>query len=253
MVPTFLVSAAVVIVIGASSAAAPRNPYLDAGLGAVDRVWDGRDYRKAAEVFGRGRLPLPTIREPRGRALILRMTSPENLERGMLANRSLPIEPRMQDWLSVVEGTQTLLKLYVSRPDRGQSAHAELAHLLAFQVRAAGYGMMLLAERLRTAPRDDKYEVRVDAFRRGAKAAAGLYRASLIMVCEPGPNSAEERSHVLASARDALPMVQDALPLEYASELRNNLVECWRRASARDRTLLESMLRQLETGAARGI
>ena len=62
----------------AGSAQAEVNRFLDAGIPAASRPWSGADYERTFKVLSSGSVPLPQWADRPGRAVLMRMTSPDN-------------------------------------------------------------------------------------------------------------------------------------------------------------------------------
>jgi len=154
--------------------------WLKAGVPAADRQWTGSDYAAVAEVLSAGKLPLPSLRDDGGRAVLERLTSTENLS--FHRNPSLPLQARMEDIINVLESSNRVAKLYLaaaihgdrSPPARAGSEplHDEIARLIAFELHVMATAAELVDEYLPTMPRDDRYETRIAGMKRFASGVA---------------------------------------------------------------------------------
>src|SRR5262245_28680657 len=86
--------------------------FLEAGIAASDREWTGPDYAQAAEILATGKVPLPQESDEIGRALVRRMTSLDNLK--LFRDSTLPIESRFANYIPLINGANSIFKLYLA-------------------------------------------------------------------------------------------------------------------------------------------
>src|SRR5215510_7205408 len=86
------------------------DKYVEAGIPAASREWRGSDYASAYQTLASGRVPLPLFSENEGARLLQRMTSTENLS--FHRNRTIPIQTRLKDFMTLIKGANSVLKLY---------------------------------------------------------------------------------------------------------------------------------------------
>src|SRR5215510_3867406 len=86
------------------------DKYLEAGIAAASREWHGSDYARAYQTLASGGVPLPKFSENEGARLLQRMTALENFS--FHRNRSIPLQTRFEDFLMLMQGANSVLKLY---------------------------------------------------------------------------------------------------------------------------------------------
>jgi hypothetical protein len=234
------------LALGAPAAAqGPSNRYVEAGIPAASRVWNGVDYERAVQILSEGKIALPRFADPQGAPLLRRITSTENF--ASYRNKDLPLQSRMEDYLKMYRGITSLLKLYYAEPAIGGVApHQELAALLAFLLHGSALGIELTDEFLPTIPKDDHYEIRLAGLKQMNSGLIGVFVGAEQTLAERKVFSAEDLSVILAAMESTLPRARKAFPEDVRVELRKKLEEDKARFSApKDLQRLDAMIREL--------
>jgi len=201
--------------------AAETNVFVEAGIPAPDREWRGADYRLAAATFAATTLPLPRSSEKDGKAVLDRLTSLENFS--FHRNKTLPVDARMVDYSSLLEGTGAILKRYLATTTKGQEFHKEIAALMAFMLHTAALGVELADEFVPTIARDEKYAVRMDGIKKMNSGLTTIFVGAENSLAEQKFYSAEDLSLLLKAMSETLPRVKRAFSADYRVELRKKL------------------------------
>lgn len=218
-VPVILALALVV-----PAARAQSGRYLEAGVPAPSREWNGADYERAVQILGDGKVPLPRFADPQGAALLRRFTSTENF--GLHHDKSLSLQARMEDYLKMYQATASLLKLYYAAPAvDGTAPHQELAALVAFLLQGAALGGELADELLPTIPKDDQYETRMAGLKQMNAGFTTVFMGAEQTLGDSRTLSAEDRSVILRAMESTLPRLKKAFPDDVRVELRKKLEE----------------------------
>lgn len=234
------------LALGAPAAAqAPANRYLEAGIPAASREWNGADYARAVRILGEGKIALPRLADPQGAALLRRITSTENF--AFHHSKDLPLQARMEDYLKMYQGTTSLLKLYYAEPAIGGVApHQELAALVAFLLHGSALGVELTDEFLPTIQKDDQYETRMAGLKQMNSGLTSVFVGAEQMLADLQVLSADDRSVILAAMESTLPRIKKAFPEDVRVELRKKLEEDKARFSGQeDLQRLGAMIREL--------
>lgn len=228
----------------AAAMAADSNPFLEAGIPAAGREWGGPDYVRTAEILGAGKVTLPRYSDPKGAALLQRMTSTDNFS--LHRNKSIALSVRMEDFLQVQQGANSLLKLYLNATVQGTDYKPEMARLAAFVLHSSALGVDLVEEMLPTLPRDEKYETRMAGLKQMNSGLTTIFVGSEQMLTPRNGFSAEELSVLLEAMARTLPRLKQAFPPEYRIELRKKLeADRVRFKADEDIRRIDAMIREL--------
>ncbi len=238
---------AIALLLSAHFTAAPvaaSNPFLEAGIPAASREWAGPDYVRTAEVLGAGKVALPRHSDPEGAALLQRLTSTDNFS--LHRNKSIALPVRMEDFLQVQQGANSLLKLYLSATVQGTDYKPEMARLAAFVLHSSALGVDLVEEMLPTLPRDDKYETRMAGLKQMNSGLTTIFVGAEQMLTPRNGFSAEDLSVLLEAMARTLPRLKHAFPPEYRIELRKKLeADRVRFKADEDIRRIDAMIREL--------
>ena len=230
-----------------NSPAADANVYREAGVPAADREWRGADYRLTAATLAATKVSLPRFSEKHGKAVLDRLTSLENFS--FHRNRTLPIDARMVDYSSLLEGAGAILKPYLATTTKGQEFHKEIAALMAFMLHAAALGVELADEFVPTIPRDENYTVRMDGIKKMNSGLTTIFVGAENSLAEQKFYSAEDLSLLLKAMSETLPRVKKAFSADYRVELRKKLTShksSFKRKE--DIQRIDEMLKELSRG-----
>jgi hypothetical protein len=227
-----------------AAARAQSNRYLEAGIPAADRDWGGEDYERAARIFSEGKIALPRLADPQGAQLLRRMTSTANFS--LHHNKSVPLQGRLQDYLKLYQGTNTLLRLYLAEPAIGGGPHQEIAAVVAFLLQGSALGIELMDELLPTIAKDDQYATRMAGLKQMHSGLTSVFVGVEQMLGDQRILSADDRSVILAAMESTLPRIKEAFSPEYRIELKKKLEEDKARFDKpEDAARLSSMLREI--------
>jgi hypothetical protein len=204
----------------AVAAAAETNPFLEAGIPSSARSWSGPDYARTAEILTVGKVRLPTFSDLQGTALLLRMTSTDNLS--LQRDKSLPLSARLPDFLQVQAGASELAKLYLAASDGG-GYRKEVARITAFLLHSSAQGVNLIAELLPTLPKDETYATRMEGLQEMKDGMTTAFVSTEGMLVEENGFSADDLSRLLDAMASTLPTLKQGFPADVRIELRKKL------------------------------
>jgi hypothetical protein len=194
---------------------------VEAGVPALSREWTSVDYQQAANVLASGKVPLPTLADPEGRAFLKRLTSTDNLSSSR--NRSVPIGARLEDFSKMMIAPNSILKQYLAAANKGEKLHAEIALQMAFVLHLAEEGILLADEFMPTIPKDGKYETRLAGLKKMNSGLTTIFVGAEASLGENTFYSQEDLSGLLQAMADVLPTVKRAFLSDYKIELRKKL------------------------------
>ena len=222
------------------------DKYVEAGMPAASREWSGLDYARAYETIASGRVSLPRFSETQGARVLERMTSIENFS--FHRNRGIPLQTRMEDYLRLMKGANSVLKLYYATSvNKNEKLYTEMARLLAFMLHVSALGVELVDEWIPTIPRDDKYATRLAALRRLNSDLMTVFVGAEISISERDHYSPDDLSVILDAMAITLPRLKKAFAQDYRLELRKKLE--FDRTTFKDRediSRIDRMIRELD-------
>lgn len=229
--------------------ASAADAWLEAGVPATSRTWQGADYMAAAAALSAESVPLPRYADADGARVLERVSALENFS--FHRNRTLPIQSRLEDYLQLQEGANAVLKRYVTETTAtGERFNAELASLVAFLLHASSLGMELVDEFVPTLPRDDTYATRMEGMARMSSGLATVFVGAETTLRELHYYTQEDLSRVLSAMAASLPRIAPILPADFRQEMYGRLAA--HRAvfvEPADLENLETMLRILAAGS----
>ena len=196
------------------------DPFLAAGIPAVSRAWTGPDYQRAAEILAAGKVSLPRLSDPRGAALLGRMTSLENL--ALERDPKLSLQSRLEDFVPLQQGASSLLKQYLAAGARG-GFRPETARLAAFLVRSSAQGLELVTEMIPTVPKDEQYAKRMAGVKQMNDGMTSVFVGCEQMLAPSNHFAPEDLSILLAAMAETLPRVKKTFAADFRVELRRKL------------------------------
>jgi len=194
-----------------------------AELPALSREWHGADYKVAFDAISQGAVPLPRLSTKDGAALLRRLTSTENLKFNL--DKKLPVEPRLQDLMVVLQFTNGLLPIYLKSATAADSLHSELATVLAFTLRLAATGNKLLDEFIPQIPKDNRYEARMKGLDQVKYGLTQMLVGAEVTLNERSYYTADDLSLITSAMAESLPSMKTMLADDFRAELRRKLVE----------------------------
>ena len=222
------------------------DKYVEAGIPAASREWVGLDYARAYETFASGTVSLPRFSETEGARLLKRMTAIENFS--FHRNRSIPFQARFEDYLKLMRGANSVLKLYYATAvNKNEKLNMEMARLVAFMLQVSALGVELVDEMMPTIPRDDKYVTRIDAMRRFYSDLTTVFVGAEVSLSERDHFSADDLSAILDAMATTLPRLKKAFAQDYRVELRKKLESDRTKFNDReDISKIDRMIHELE-------
>lgn len=200
-----------------------RVSYQNAGVAGLDQPWIGTDYERAAQAIITAKIPLPTFKDSRGKAVLKRIVSEENL--AFIQNKDLSVTSRMENFMLMQSSLSALLGHYVTIANQGKvSVPDELIAFYGFMLQTAASGIGLTDEYLAAIPKDDKYESRIDSLK---KLQVGILSmlAGAEMTLNENYYSKRNRHDLLLVISETLPRFKPILPNEFKIEYRVKLVQ----------------------------
>jgi len=198
-----------------------RVPYLNAGVASLDQTWIGVDYERAAQAIITAKIPLPTFKDSRGKAVLKRIVSDENL--AFIQNKDLSATSRMENFMLMQSSMSALLGHYVTIANQGKVAVPdELIAFYSFMLRTAASGIGLTDEFLAAIPKDDKYESRIDSLKKLQVSIVGML-VGAEMTLNEDYYSKRNRNDLLLVISETLPRFKPILPTEFKIEYRVKL------------------------------
>jgi hypothetical protein len=207
----------------AGSAQAEVNRFLDAGIPAASRPWSGADYERTFKVLSSGSVPLPQWADRPGRAVLMRMTSPDNFS--LHRNRSLPFQVRMEDYLKLQQNANAVGKLYLAPAAKNNGSTKEVAQFLAFSLYLSEVGVELMDEFLPTIPKDDRYAARMNGVKQFYEGLTTVFVGAELALAKDKGLAGDDRSEILRAMAQTLPRVKKTFSPEYRVELARKLAK----------------------------
>lgn len=200
-----------------TSGAADTNKFVEAGI----PEWVGVDYARAAEVLASRRIELPRISDELGRALLLRMTSLDNLS--LAHDASIPLASRMGDLEKALIGVNSIMDLYIDVANKGGKVDNELARLMAFMLHGTAAHLELIAEFVSTIPNFQNDQVRMDGLRKIYEGMTNVFLGAEVSLSEKNVYTADDLTLLLEAMDATLPTFKGAFSGAFREELRINL------------------------------
>jgi hypothetical protein len=221
------------------------SPFLAAGIPAPSREWHGSAYEQAAQILASGSVALPRLSDAQGAALLQRITSTANFSYHRI--RDVPIQARIEDYVRLLQGTNSILKLYYEAAIEGQDFYTEMATLMAFLLHVSALGVELADELIPTIPQDDTYAARMEGLRRMNSGLTSVFVGAETTLTESHIYSPEDLSIVLDAMARTLPRIKKAFPPDYRIALRQKLqADKMKFTAPADIRNFDEMIRELE-------
>jgi hypothetical protein len=218
--------------------------YLNAGIAAPSRMWVGADYARAAQVFGQGQIALPRYADDAGAKVMGRLVSLDNFHFYRL--KSVPIESRFVDYVSLIQGLSSVLNTYVSKIREGERSLSELASLLAFTLHTSALGLDLADEFVPTIPKDNNYAARMAGLKKMHSGIVTIFGGAESVLADDSGVSPADRTLVVNAMATTLPVLKQAFPPDFRIEIRKRLEKSRSILKlAGDRDAVDRMLKEL--------
>jgi hypothetical protein len=192
--------------------------YVNAGLPAASREWQGADYLKTVQILKTGKISLPSYSDKAGSKFMKRLVSKENLS--FHRNRSIPLQSRLGDFVGLQQGANNLMKVYFDGIGKGEPLHTELADLLGFNLHVAALGVDLVNEYLPTIPKDKNYAERMAGMNQMYSGMLTQFNAAEIALTENNGFSTNDRTGILKVMAETLPTLKKVFSGDVRIELR---------------------------------
>lgn len=191
------------------------------GCPSPDREWQAKDYKALKELLSKGTMPLPRLESESGGAVLHRLTDTENLS--FHHNRKLPIETRFPDLLNLMDGTKSIMMLYIRAANAPEKVERELADLLVFQLAVASTAIELTEEFMPTITKDEKYETRMEGFAKMKSGLATILDGAIDSLSERTVYSDESVAKMARGIREYFPRFASILPETTKAEFRRKI------------------------------
>ncbi len=203
------------------AATAWRISYLNAGVASLDQKWLGVDYERATQAIITEKIPLPTFSDSKGKEVLKRIVSEENL--AFIQNKELSVATRFDNFMLMQTSLSALLGHYVTIANQGKvSLPDELIAFYGFMLKAAASGIGLTDEFMATIPQDDKYEARIESLKKIRKGIIDML-VGAEMTLNENYYSKRNREDLLLVVSETLPRFKPILPRDFQIEYRVKL------------------------------
>ncbi len=216
------VSLAVLFASCAMAQDAPPSPYVAAGVPAPSREWSGADYARTLQVLSAGSVPLPRFADPHGAALLRRIAALDNF--AFHRNKSLPLNARLTDFLTLYRSVNDINKLYLAKTvNDAATDRPELSSLLAFLLRSTAVGLDLVEELLPTLPKDETYGERMKGLQQVRSGLTTMFVGAEMSLGEGDFFSSRDRSAILEAMAATIPSAKRFMAPDVRRELQRKL------------------------------
>jgi hypothetical protein len=224
------------------------NRYIEAGYPAGEVRWTGKDYEKAAGVMLNNKeLPLPTLADPDSTTIFQRMTDPANL--AVLENKKTMVTARFMFLMSIDKQVSPIWNTYVAQLDQGKKVNDEVVRLFAFILHLGKHAVLLAEEFVPQMPKDNLYESRRAALKKFQKGIAEIFLRGEDSLKETGNFSKENRTIILTTMREVMPVAKRSFNFNFRHELRGKLAQRLKDAqNPADREMLQAIVDELQYG-----
>lgn len=204
-----------------SRSGADEKALITAGVPALSREWSGEEYAKAAKVIASGEVPLPMLTDETGRAFLDRLTATENFS--LCRDKNLPFGTRLDNYLKLLNGANTILAQYLAAANKGGDVHAECTWMMVYLLRTAAAGTEIMEEFIPTVPKDEKYAVRMDGLKKMRSGLTTIFAGAETSLSERTFFQDQDLSQLLSAMVETLPTFKKSFARDYELELRHKL------------------------------
>ena len=190
------------------------------GFPAVDRVWRGEDYAKAASMISTGKVVLPKFSDLQGLVILKRLLSVDNL--ASYRQSEVPIGQRFPPFFQMTQATSQIFGSYAQAADRGEKVGEEIAHLTGLLLRQSELGLNLTAELGKTLTDQEKI-ARKEGLRQFQNGTITMFTGAEQILGNTTLLSPQERSLLVAIMKDTLPTLSFVFPADVRIEFRKKL------------------------------
>ena len=204
------------------------DKYIEMGMPAHDRDWNGADMAKAARVLSLldEKTPgcLPRYRSERSGSTFARIVTTEN--HSFAQNRTLPIQTRFGDFNDYMESTNRILKTYLAAFLKKDMGDSELVELFGAQMRNTVVLFGLLDEFIPTLRNDDPtYQVRMKAVEKMKHGLSIFVSGGFQTLTERNSYRASELTKLVGYMKKTYPAIVPRLTPASRSEVLTRLRE----------------------------
>ena len=202
--------------------------YIDNGVPAVDREWNGQELSNAAKVLARianeSGAKLPRYDSNLSGDLFARLTDKSNLN--VYKSTWSPPSLRLQDSLVGLQATSELLKLYLAAHNSKEVGAAELVELLGASMRYSQAVVELATDFIPTLDKSaPDYAVRMNGLAQMKSGLATQVSGCLLSLTERHVYRPAELKRLIVHLQSTLPNVMSFLSEQSQSEFVNRLRE----------------------------
>lgn len=221
---------------------AETSRFTSAGVPPTDHVWTPQDFKQFYEVFAKEKTSLPLLSTADGKSLLTHVLDEENTK--SLLNSQLALGVRMQNYLSLQDSMNGLLKLYLAAHNEGRiKASSEMSRVMAYLLHLGSIGISLTSEFLPTIPRDEHYEIRMEGLKKMRLGLAKIFVGLEQTLGERAVYSPEDLSLLLSAMKRELPTYRPMFDQAFADELSKKLQSRTKEFTrSEDRVLLSEMV-----------
>ena len=218
--------------------------FQNAGMPALTRTWIGNDYIQAASVLTSKSTSLPRLSTKEGAALLARICAQDNFD--LLKDQSLPLQIRMQDWLSLHNGLMAILKLYIAADTVNFKATDEAAMLMAHSLYSAANGLAVIDQLLLLQPNGKLNPEAQDSLNKMRQNIVGMFVGAEMTLEVQGGFSPKSRSLILDAMVGTMPTFSRTFDKQFARELKRKLeLRRQKMESSADRMKVDALLKYL--------
>jgi len=191
--------------------------YVDAGVPAPDRSWGGEDYLAAYQAIATNQLPLPSVADEQGKAVIERISNADNL--AFIENDSLPMQARAQSAMQLFGGLNQFMAHYAANLYSGQDLGYETALVMAQVLRGSAEMLLLTNEMLKNLPKDHTYETRMQGVAQMKDGLMNIVNGTLIVLTEREYFDPEDMSIIIVALQEKLPIFMEHFTPSFQMEI----------------------------------
>jgi len=239
----FIISCCITLLLAFSNVFAA-NKYLEAGIPASDRQWNGVDYLEAADKFSKGIVDLPTMADKEGTALFKRIVSVSNLE--LCKGKTTSPEIKIKTYMGILAGAQKIFIMYIEKRKYSEKMNDEISAFSSFILDAAVVGENVVNEFIPTIPKNDaNYDKRMAGISKVGDAFTQIFVAAERSLSDTNFTSSNINTIAIAMSR-TLPVLKSRFSANFKEELKIKLTSRYKEATdATLKNVLNAMINEL--------
>jgi hypothetical protein len=244
----FIISCCIALTLVFSNAFAT-NKYLEAGIPASDRQWNGTDYSEAADKFSKGLVDLPTMADREGMILFKRIVSISNLE--LCKGKNTSPGTNLSIYAGILVGSQKIFAMYIEKKKYGANIYDELSEFSSFMLDVFAAGDSIVNTYIKTLDKNDINHAKIiENFKKSDHGIIQMFVACERTLSDNKLTQSNINTIAIAMNR-TLPVLKSRFSNNFKEELRVKLES--RHKKATDATLknvLKSMINELGPSSA---